>query len=124
MIEQIKNKVFSMKIKENIKDVLSEDELQYLGTSNDEDILEVINNYVTSNIDEYDLSEVVKNFFNDLGKFETYQDCLQYYIEKNAYLNGVNSFDRVDDFIDKLQENESFVELVKSDYLNIDNKLF
>lgn len=113
MIEQIKSKVFSLKIKVDIKEHLSEDEISFLNTTDDAEILEKVNAFVVSGIEDYDVTDVKNRFFSDLPKFESYQECLEYYLEKDEFLNGPNKSDRVDDFIKALQDDRLFVNMVK-----------
>lgn len=124
MIGDIKVKVFSLKRKVNIKEHLSEDEISYLNTTEDVEILEKVNAYVVSGIEDYDVTEVVARFYKDLPKFESYKECFEYYIEKDDFLNGPNKHDRVDDFIKALHNDRLFANVVKKEHSdNIESEL-
>jgi len=115
MMLTIKRKVFSLKIKENIKQRLSYDELEYLGTTVDEEILEKVNAYVVGKIDDFDVTEVIDRFYRALPDYESYKECLEYFIEKDPFLNGVYKQDKVDDFIEALHNDRLFANLVKKE---------
>jgi len=113
MIAGIKRTVFSLKIKENIKEHLSLNELEYLGTTVDEEILEKVNAYVGDKTEDFDVSEVIDRFYRALPDFESYKECLEYFIEKDPFLNGMYKQDKVDDFIEALHNDRLFANLVK-----------
>lgn len=117
MIEQIKTKVFSLKIKENIKLHLSESEILFLGTTIDSEILEKVNTYIVKEVQPYKVNKVIRRFYDTKQKmgFDSFEECLEYFIEKDEFFNGPNRVDRIDDFIEALYNEKQLSNKIKDE---------
>lgn len=57
---------------------------------------------------DFDVKSKVEEFIKDLDNFESFMDCLDYYIEKDPILNDcAYPRDRKEDFVDELANVDS-----------------
>ena len=117
LIKQIKDKVLKLKIKENIKEVLSLDELEYLNSTDDNIILEKVNKYIINNVIDYtnEVDSVVLEFIKDYNNYNQIEECFHYYIEKHKFFTEPNKEDKLDLFIDALKSNKMLCNKLKQD---------